>query len=174
VDPTYTGGISNTFTYKAFSVNVFITYQGGNKIRLYPAFNRNYTDFDALPTEFIDRWVKPGDESITNIPSIVGAWENYQLGAISVQPYNSYNYSDQRVASGAFMRLKTVSLSYNVSPQLSKKLGMNMLTVTAVANNPWLIYSDEKLKGQDPEFFNTGGVAQPIQKQFTLSLKAGF
>jgi TonB-linked SusC/RagA family outer membrane protein len=174
VDPTYTGGISNTFTYKAFSVNVFITYQGGNKIRLYPAFNRNYTDFDALPKEFIDRWVKPGDESITNIPSIVGAWENYQLGAISVQPYNSYNYSDQRVASGAFMRLKTVSLSYNVSPQLSKKLGMNMLTVTAVANNPWLIYSDEKLKGQDPEFFNTGGVAQPIQKQFTLSLKAGF
>jgi hypothetical protein len=42
-----------------------------------------------------------------------------------------------------------------------------------VAANPWLIYADPKLKGQDPEFFNTGGVAQPIQKQFTLSIKAG-
>ena len=51
---------------------------------------------------------------------------------------------------------------------------MNSLSVTAVSNNPWLIYSDKKLKGQDPEFFNTGGVAQPIQKQFTLSVKAGF
>jgi hypothetical protein len=45
--------------------------------------------------------------------------------------------------------------------------------VTGAANNMWLIYSDKKLKGQDPEFFNAGGVAQPIQKQFTLSVKVG-
>ena len=172
VDPTYTGGISNTFSYKAFSLNFFITYQGGNKIRLYPAFRKGYTDFDALPREFIDRWVKPGDEQVTNIPSIVGAWEQYLLS--SVEPYNTYNYSDQRVASGSFMRLKTVSLSYNVNPSFLTRLGMKALTVTAVSNNPWLIYSDKKLKGQDPEFFNTGGVAQPVQKQFTVSLKAGF
>ena len=54
-----------------------------------------------------------------------------------------------------------------------RKTPFTTLSVTAVAANPWLIYSDPKLKGQDPEFFNTGGVAQPIQKQFTLSLKAG-
>jgi hypothetical protein len=38
----------------------------------------------------------------------------------------------------------------------------------------WLIYSDKKLQGQDPEFFNAGGVAQPIQKQITVSLKLTF
>jgi hypothetical protein len=42
---------------------------------------------------------------------------------------------------------------------------------TAAVANFWLIYSDKKLEGQDPEFFNAGGVAQPIQKQVTLSLK---
>jgi hypothetical protein len=47
------------------------------------------------------------------------------------------------------------------------------MSVTAAAINPWLIYADEKLKGQDPEFFNAGGVAMPVQKQFTLSLKVG-
>ncbi len=38
VDPTITGGFSNTFYCKAFSLNVFVTYQAGNTIRMYPAF----------------------------------------------------------------------------------------------------------------------------------------
>jgi hypothetical protein len=77
------------------------------------------------------------------------------------------------VADGGFVRLKTVSLTYNVSKEALSRLGLNSLTITAVTANPWLIYSDKKLKGQDPEFFNTGGVAQPIQKQVTLSVKVG-
>ncbi len=174
VDPKYTGGISNTFTYKDFSLNVFITYQGGNKIRLYPAFRSGYSDFDAMPKEFLDRWVMPGDEKLTNIPSIMDAYQSYLTGGSGQEPYNTYNYSSVRVASGAFMRLKTVSLTYNVRAAVVKKWGMSSFAVTVVSNNPWLIYSDKKLKGQDPEFFNTGGVAQPIQKQFTISLKAGF
>ena len=174
VDPKYTGGISNTFTYKDFSLNIFLTYQGGNKIRLYPAFRTGYSDYDALPREFLDRWEMPGDEKLTNIPSLLYLYEAYLVSRDGREPFNTYNYSSARIASGAFVRLKTISLTYNLRPSLVKKWGMNSLSVTAVSNNPWLIYSDKKLKGQDPEFFNTGGVAQPIQKQFTLSVKAGF
>ncbi|HXL54809.1 MAG TPA: hypothetical protein VN958_01045, partial [Chitinophagaceae bacterium] len=173
VDPEFTGGFSNTFSYKTFSLNVFITYQAGNKIRLYPAFKTSYSDFDALPKEFVDRWVMPGDELVTNVPSVLDAYQRYLVNASGASPYNNYNYSTERVADGGFVRLKTVSLTYNIGQKLLKKIGFNALSITAVAANPWLIYSDKKLKGQDPEFFNAGGVAQPIQKQFTLSLKAG-
>jgi hypothetical protein len=173
VDPRFTGGISNTFNYKAFSLNVFITYQAGNKIRLYPAFRTSYSDFDAMPKEFLDRWVMPGDELVTNVPSVLDAYARYLVNASGASPYNNYNYSTERVADGGFVRLKTVSLTYNLSQNVLKKIGFNSLSVTAVSANPWLIYADPKLKGQDPEFFNTGGVAQPIQKQFTLSIKAG-
>lgn len=173
VDPRFTGGFSNTFSYKAFSLNVFITYQAGNKIRLYPAFKTDYSDFDALPKEFIDCWVMPGDETKTNVPSVLQAYERYLINSSGTYPYNNYNYSTERVANGDFVRLKTVSLTYNASKDILAKTGFNALSLTAVAVNPWLIYSDEKLKGQDPEFFNAGGVAQPIQKQFTLSLKIG-
>ncbi len=173
VDPTFTGGLSNTFSYKAFSLNIFVTYQAGNKIRLYPAFKTSYSDFDALPKEFIDRWEMPGDETKTNVPSIVDAYQRYLVNGAGNYPYNNYNYSTERVADGSFVRLKTVSLAYNLSENILKKTPFNTLSLTAVAANPWLIYADPKLKGQDPEFFNTGGVAQPIQKQFTLSLKAG-
>ena len=41
------------------------------------------------------------------------------------------------------------------------------------ASNLFLISAVKKLNGQDPEFFNTGGVAVPVPKQFTLTLKIG-
>lgn len=171
VDPPITGGFSNTFNYKAFSLNVFFTYQWGNKIRLYPAFKTDYSDLDAMPREFYDRWMMPGEEKLTKVPSIVDAFEQILFGG--AYPYNNYNYSTERVAKGDFIRLKTVSLTYQMPQTLIRRAGLSNMSVTAAAINPWLIYADKKLKGQDPEFFNSGGVAQPIQKQFTLSLKVG-
>lgn len=171
VDPPITGGFSNTFHYKAFSLNVFVTYQAGNKIRLYPAFKTTYSDLDAMPKEFLDRWVLPGDEKYTNVPSILDAYAQTQLNG--AYPYNNYNYSDVRVAKGDFVRLKTVSVAWQVSPGLLRRTGLNTASITLATTNPWLIYSDDKLKGQDPEFFNAGGVAQPLQKQVTLALKVG-
>jgi TonB-linked SusC/RagA family outer membrane protein len=175
VDPKITGGFNNTFSYKAFSLNIFITYQQGNVIRLYPAFKNNYTELDATPREFYDRWVMPGDEKVTNIPSIMDAYQNALVGASDFNyPYNNYNYSTVRVAKGDFIRLKSVSLTYQLPATMLKGTSfLKTLSLTAAAINPWLIYSDKKLKGQDPEFFNAGGVAQPIQKQITISLKAG-
>lgn len=171
VDPIFTGGLSNTFNYKAFSLNIFVTYQAGNKIRLYPAFKTDYSDLDASPKEFQDRWVMPGDERFTNVPSILGAFEQARLQGAS--PYNNYNYSTVRVARGDFVRLKSVSLTWQLPVTMLKRLRLSNVNLTGAAINPWLIYSDKKLKGQDPEFYNSGGVAQPVQKQFTLSLKVG-
>jgi len=174
VDPPITGGFSNTFSYKNLSLNIFVTYQAGNKIRLYPAFRSAYVDLDAMPKEFLDRWEMPGDETKTNVPAISDVYFNSVLTGNGSYPYNNYNYSDVRVADGSFVRLKTVSLSYQLGSQALKKLSVfKTVSLTAAITNFWLLYSDKKLKGQDPEFFNAGGVAQPIQKQATLSLKLG-
>jgi hypothetical protein len=171
IDPTMTGGFSNTFNYKSLSVNVLLTYQAGNKIRLYNSFRNTYSDLDAMPKEFYDRWLMPGDETVTDVPSIMDRLLQTRIGG--AYPYNNYNYSTERVADGSFVRLKTVSLTYQLPASLINRFKMSTFSITATAVNPWLIYSDKKLKGQDPEFFNAGGVAQPIQKQFTLSLKVG-
>lgn len=173
VDPKYTGGFNNTFSYKNISLNVFLSFQGGNKIRLANSFKNGYSDFDAMPKEFYDRWIMPGEEVVPGVvPSILDAYTAYLFR--STYAYNNYNYSSDRVADGGFIRLKTVSLSYRFEPKtLSRIGGFKSLSVMVAAVNPWLIYSDSKLKGQDPEFFNVGGVAQPIQKQITLSIKAG-
>ncbi|KIO78617.1 membrane protein [Pedobacter lusitanus] len=172
VDPTYTGGFSNTFKYKEFTLSTLITFAAGNKVRLNPAFKTSYSDLDAMPRGFLDRWVLPGDELKTNWPSIL---DKQQAAAFErIYAYSNYNYSTERVADGGFVRMKQIILSYAVPAAFSKKLGFTNSSLSFVGNNLFLIYSDKKLNGQDPEFFGTGGVALPIPRQFTLSLKVGF
>jgi hypothetical protein len=69
-DPTTFGSIGNIFNYKNFRLNVYVTYSFGNKLRLDRAFRNSYTDFMAMPKEFKNRWILPGDENYTNIPVI--------------------------------------------------------------------------------------------------------
>lgn len=172
VDPLYTGGFSNTFKYKDFTVNLFVSYQAGNKIRLNNVFATAYNDNDALPNEFLDRWTLPGDENLTNTPSIADYLVRKDLNGL--YPYTAYNYSSDRVADGSFVRLKQVSVAYNLPKKYSNVLGVNSMSLKLQGNNVWLMYADKKLKGQDPEFFGSGGVALPIPRQITLSLKVGF
>ena len=149
-----------------------ITYQAGNKLRLNPSFKSRYSDLDAMPREFLDRWVLPGDEEFTNVPSIVDPIELTRLNA--VYPYNNYNYSTERVADGSFVRLRTVSLSYLLPSSLWGSSVFKSASLTLTGTNLMLLYSDKKLYGQDPEFFASGGVALPVARQITASLKVTF
>jgi len=172
VDPLYTGGWSNTFRYKDFTFNFFVSYQAGNKIRLDNVFRTRYNDNDAMPNEFLDRWTLPGDENLTNIPSIADYLVRKSISG--TYPYTAFNYTSERVADGSFVRLKQVSVMYNLNDKFAKSVGVNSLSLKLQGNNVWLLYADKKLKGQDPEFFSSGGVALPIPRQMTLSLKVGF
>ena len=130
-----------------------------------------------MPREFANRWVVPGDEYKTNVPVIASYWQNVSYAQNSEylsRAYNAYNYSSARVAKGDFIRLKEVSLAYDFPQSISKKLGVNALGLKLQATNLFLLYADKRLNGQDPEFFNTGGVALPLAKQFTMTLKIGF
>ena len=147
----------------------FFTYQYGNKIRLNPLYKAQFSDLDAMPREFLDRWLIPGEENVTPIAAIPDKLEAQYLAG--TYPYSIYNYSTERVAKGDFVRLKSVSLSYKVPLAFSGRYGFKAASIQLSSINPWLIYADKKLKGQDPEFFNSGGVAQPIQKQFTVAIK---
>ena len=171
-DPPITGSFGNIFNYKDFRLNIFMTYSFGNMIRLDPVFSNRYYDLDAMPKEFKNRWTVPGDEEITTIPVIADRRLNARDSRLNYA-YNAYNFSSARVAKGDFIRMKEVSLSYDIPKELAASMKMSNLSVKLQATNLFLIYADDKLNGQDPEFFNTGGVAAPVPKQFTLTLRFG-
>ena len=172
VDPTDYGSLGNTFSYKGLKLNVFLTYSLGNVVRLDPIFKDHYSDLSSMPREFENRWIRPGDEDKTNIPTIISKREHYTTNDLN-KVYNAYNYSDVRIAKGDFVRLKEISLSYDLPKAWAKKLSVHDINVKLQATNLMLLYSDSKLNGQDPEFFNTGGVATPLAKQMTLTLRVG-
>ena len=171
-DPTFTGSLGNTFRYKNWRLNVFMTYSFGNVIRLDPAFKNKYSDMDAMPKEFKNRWTNVGDEAYTTIPVIADKRTNQDDNHLN-RAYNAYNYSTDRIAKGDFIRMKEISLSYDFPKKWISGAKISNLSLKLQATNLFLIYADSKLNGQDPEFFNTGGVAAPVPKQFTLTLRLG-
>lgn len=171
-DPTDFGSLGNIFTWKGFRFNVYITYSMGNVIRLDPVFRSTYNDLDSMPKEFKNRWMIPGDENFTDIPVIASRIQNQNDSDLSIA-YNAYNYSSARLAKGDFVRMKEISLGYDFPKSVVNALKLNALSLKVQASNLFLIYADPKLNGQDPEFFNTGGVAVPVPKQFTFTLRIG-
>ncbi len=179
-DPTTTGGFYNQFRYKAFTFSALLKFSYGNVLRLNPTINAAYSDMQAMTKDMLNRWMMPGDETKTTIPAILDAVSAAQVvdntGAqvSAVYPYNLYNYSTERVVSGEYIKLANISLAYQIPLRAAKVLGMTNAAVAVTANNIWTIKADKRLNGQDPEFYNSGGVALPASKQVTLSVKVGF
>ena len=171
-DPTDVGSFGNILQYKGFKLNLFVTYSFGNVIRLDPVFKKSYTDLSAMPREFRNRWMVPDDEYKTDIPVIANRRQADGDTYLS-RAYNAYNYSTARIAKGDFIRMKEISLTYDFPKKWISKLRFSSLSLKLQATNLFLIYADGKLNGQDPEFFNTGGVAVPVPKQFTLTVRIG-
>ena len=170
VDPTDLGSLGNIFRYKGLTLNVFITYSFGNVVRLDPRFSASYSDLSSTPREFNNRWMNPGDEALTNVPVISTAWQNYKDSELGYA-YNAYNYSTERVARGDFVRMKEISLGYELPERALQRLKLAGLGLKLQATNLFLLWCDKKLNGQDPEFFNAGGVAVPMAKQFTFTVR---
>ena len=173
-EPRGAGGLSNIFNYKNFSLNVFLSFKFDYKIRLDDAFSPRYTDFSSMPRNFVNRWMVPGDEEITDIPVILdketveGGFTDY------LAAYDLYNKSTVRVADGSYVRLKSVRFGYSIPGNVARRIGANTASLSVEAQNMLLLYSDPALNGQDPEFFSAGGVALPQPRLITTSITIGF
>ncbi|WP_420580974.1 SusC/RagA family TonB-linked outer membrane protein [Reichenbachiella sp.] len=171
-EPRGGAGLTNTFTWKGLSFSFLLSSKFDYKIRLNDVVQSNYTDFDALPAELANRWVVPGDENITNVPAILPI-RTVAAGGSDLNSYSLYNQSNIRVADGDYIRLKTIRLSYQLPTTWVGKIGLNSVNLSVEGQNLWLIYSDDALNGQDPEFFSSGGVSLPQPRLVTFSLNIG-
>lgn len=174
INPTITGGFSQSFKYKNVGVNFHFTYQAGNKIRLAHSFDTSYNDMNTMPREMLNRFAIAGDEKKTNIPTILDR-RMVNNNSYFWNAYNAYNSCDIRVAKGDYVRLKDITVYWDIPHSWIEKSGfLSYAQVRCVASNVWLIYADKKLNGLDPEFSDSGGVAMPNPHQITMTLRVGF
>jgi TonB-linked SusC/RagA family outer membrane protein len=132
--PTFYGGFDNTFTYKAFDLNVSMVYQGGNYLyntsrsgMLTNTFQNNYS-------EILNRWTTPGQ--VTDIPRL---WSTNNTANVA---------STRFLEKGDFIRLRNVSLGYTLNSKWSEKAGLSSLRLSAQVYNVFII---TKYSGIDPE-----------------------
>lgn len=146
--PKYSGSLMNRFIYKDFELSALLIFNLGYKIatsntniQLSGRFDRNRT------AEFDQRWRKPGDEKFTNVPS---AFEDPKsTGRALWYSGYVYQYSDVAYESGSYMKLRELSLSYNLPRSLCKKLSIGNAKVRVAAHDLFKVVANSK--GIDPE-----------------------
>ncbi|REL38942.1 TonB-dependent receptor [Rhodohalobacter sp. SW132] len=144
--PDFFGGFSNSFAYRGFDLNVLFQFTYGNDI-----FNHSRASYENLGWSrlgtggFIlpdgnnhsladNRWMEPGDE--TDIPRASLTNDNWR------------EYSSRWLEDGSYLRLKTLTLGYNFSPEITQRLGMSNLRIYFQGQN---LLTFTSYTGLDPE-----------------------
>ncbi|MCI0922404.1 SusC/RagA family TonB-linked outer membrane protein [Sphingobacterium rhinopitheci] len=139
--PQYFGALINRFDYKQFSLSVNISYKAGYKVRKPVTRSSNlYTRGIAYP-DFEKRWQNPGDEYLTNVPSLLYPINEYRD--------TFYAMSEINVLNGSHVRLEYINLSYR--PKLKSFSNRGFLELFANANNLGLLWTAND-EGFDPEY----------------------
>ena len=192
--PVIQGGISNTFSYKHFSLNVYLGYSIGSKIRLLKLYgNQNSSTIAPLPEnnvrrEFVHRWQRPGDEKHTNIPGLLpnnsyhetigyGLWWNgndYASIRFADNLWQMYDNSDLRVVSGNYLKLQSFSFNYSLSEKLCQKMHMKAASIGLTGHNVHT-WCNSKLKGQDPsQSGSSDKLNLSLRPSYSISLRVSF
>ena len=133
-NPDVFGAISSKLAYKRFSFDALFTFSAGNDIYNYTRSQlESESGYYNQTTAVINRWKTNGE--VTNIPRAV--WGD---------PMGNSRFSDRWIEDGSYLRLRTVTLSYNVP----FRPGMLKYAVVYVTGNN--LFTLTKYKGFDPEF----------------------
>ena len=143
--PTLYGGLTNTVSYKGFSLDVFLQYTNGifQKWTYFgPPLGTMYNPPADLAGNY---WMKPGD--VTKYPRL---YTNAPGVAAYINPLSQfYKGSTAGLYKGYYIRLKNVQLNYSLPASLLGKLKMSNATVYISGEN-LAVYVPEKLYA-DPE-----------------------
>ncbi|MEQ8552581.1 MAG: SusC/RagA family TonB-linked outer membrane protein [Cyclobacteriaceae bacterium] len=181
--PKHVGGWSNTFAYKKLSVGVLIDYKFGGTVLSATHLNmlrqghsklslegrREGEDGLVFPAVY-EGSGEPNSTSVTNLQSFYADYRNQQIG-------------DPFTFKSDFIKLRTISLSYDFTDVVNKIGGLDFvqgLTLTGACRNVAILH--KALPGLDPEAIQSSGdfragyesSALPTTRNYSFSLNVKF
>jgi len=169
--PTIFGGLNNHVSYKGFDLNFQINYKLGYYFRKptinYSQITANGSAYLIVNRDYDKRWINPGDEKSTNVPSM--------LYPASTARDQFYQGSEINVEKGDHIRLQDVSISYNFKQSIHPKLPFSNLTVFIYANNLGILWKANH-SGLDPDAVPGGNDRStvPTPRSISFGLKGTF
>lgn len=133
--PKFTGGFTNTISYKNLDLNILATFCYGNDVvngTRYAA--ESITGFVGT-LDLLRRWRNEGD--VTNIPKVT--WND---------PAGNRRFSNRWIEDGSYLRIKNITLGYKLPGTWLSKAGIKSCRVYATGQN---VLTLTKYKGYDPE-----------------------
>ena len=184
-NPSFYGGLNNTFTYKNFDLSVFLTFSYGNEVLNATKLvnskvgNKNYNALDI--TNSSNRWmtVNAQGEIVTDPQELAALNAGKTTPAYFDAEAGDYYVHSWAIEDASFLKLSNVTLGYTFPKLLIAKMGLSNLRLYATGNNllTWTGYS-----GYDPEVSTmksglTPGVdfgAYPRSRSFIFGINVAF
>ena len=170
--PHTTGGFGNTFTYKGFTLNIYLDFAFGHSISN-GYLQRQMCNFmggnTSLPRELLKAWNEGDDPAKAKYARFSGN-DSDDLNK------NYRDNSDIFVQKADYLCIREVSLSYQMPTKLVKKAGMQDVRFTFAGNN--LHYFTDVI-GLSPEMgsastYNASFNTYPPIRKFSFNVKVTF
>jgi TonB-linked SusC/RagA family outer membrane protein len=168
-NPDWIAGLSNTFSYKGIDLSVLFQGVFGNQIMNGAGafMTAGFDWFDNQTRDQLNRWRKPGD--ITQVPEL-----RFSMG-------NGIGASSRYVEDGSYIRLKNITLAYNLPSSILNKIkirsariymtGVNLATFTDYTGWDPEVNTDYRAgnRNQGSDFY-----AAPQIKSLVFGINLGF
>jgi TonB-linked SusC/RagA family outer membrane protein len=177
--PKFTYGWSNRITYRNFDLSMLFIGMQGNDLFNTLRFRRD-SHWEGISTVLKDVWTPENQD--TEVPGMIDeAYREEQELTNKIFMGGNRGATSRWVEDASFFRLKTITLSYNFSPDLIRSIGFNKIRVYFTGVN---LFTITNYTGYDPEvaqFANWGdeniGVdlsAYPPAKTYTFGAELTF
>lgn len=165
--PTYTGSFSQRVVYKNFELSALLIFSGGNKIR------KDVTNLNAydVTDENITQRYKNGNTP--DLPRLLVDYPETLINSASTIA-TMWQFADVNVVKGDYVKLRNISLSYNIKKGMIGNFKLPAARLTAQVNNLW--YASAAGDDIDPESFNSNSGTRTLQnpKSFVFGLNLTF
>lgn len=164
--PDFFGAFNLSAQYKSFTLATQLNYQFGNYVYDGPGWvihgDGRFTPRSTSLYAYENRWTTPGQQAL--FPQF--RWGGNQS--------SNQQDSDRYLFAGDYVRLRTLSLSYNVPSTLLSALKLRSLQLSVLMNNYWTWTKDDNLYF-DPEQTISGvyDTVTPINKTVSFVLNIG-
>ena len=163
-DPDFFGGLRNSLKYNNFDLTFLFNYSFGGKTYdgyAYYLNNDGRFPYQGIPKGQLDRWQQPGDKA-ANPMRVYGDASNANF------------QSSRRLHDATYIRLKDITLGYNLPVEILDKTGIfSNIRLSVNATNLWTWAKDN---AYDPEVQVGGqtGTSIPPVKSYTFNVQLQF
>jgi hypothetical protein len=167
--PDIYGGIINHITWRDVSLTANFSFVQG--LQVYHSARQLFDSDGAYPTynqmvlaDDWSRWEQPGDQATH--PRPVNGGNN-----------NSNRPSSRYLEDGSFLRLRNLSVAYNIPESILSRLNLKSARLSVKGENIWTLTS---FSGYDPEVSegnatgNVGASAYPLTQKVMVGLNIEF